>query len=160
MRPILFVALVLCGSIGNSQGVALTVVRRVGEPQCTMGELQVGGDRVAYTLERPPIGNINYISSIPEGTYPAHVRADGDLGWRLELSDVPGRTRVQIHIGNTVDNTIGCILLGTSADVSACTVHDSGSAMRRLRTVLRDRLGWRGFDTPIRVTVTCDGDCR
>ena len=141
--------------------VPITIVRKVVQNQCTMGDLRVGDRFLGYTLERPPIGNINYISSIPRGTYPAFIRADGNRGWRIELRDVPGRDKVQIHIGNQVEDTVGCILLGSRATVSECTVHDSGSAMRNLRRVLEDELRWQGPQSEMRVTIACEGaGCR
>jgi len=72
------------------------------------------GDRICETLELPWKENQHDISCIPEGSYeckllysPIHRRK---LYW---LQSVPNRIAIEIHIGNTVDDTKGCILLGT-----------------------------------------------
>lgn len=68
---------------------------------------------------------------IPAGTYRAHTRTDGHLGWRIELEGVPGRTNIQIHRGNYPGDTTGCILVGTSQDTNR--VWDSPEAMKLLK---------------------------
>src|SRR5687768_1860415 len=74
----------------------------------TVGRLLIDGKQVARTLEPGLPGN-----RIPAGDYAALIRADGDLGWRVELKDVPGWTNTQLHVGNYPSETRGCILLGT-----------------------------------------------
>jgi hypothetical protein len=87
------------------------------------------------TLELPWRNNINDISRIPAGGYKAKTRADGDIGWRIELDPVPKRDFVQIHLGNFPRNSIGCILLGTGRSVSnGCMVTGSEIAMKELRS--------------------------
>jgi hypothetical protein len=73
------------------------------------------GVRFCDTLELPWRGNQHNVSCIPEGTYevklqfsPVHGR---NLYW---LQDVPGRGAIEIHVGNTVVDSKGCILLGCS----------------------------------------------
>lgn len=68
---------------------------------------------------------------IPAGTYQAHTRTDGHLGWRIELEGVPGRTNIQIHRGNYPSDTTGCILVGTSRDTNR--VWNSSEAMKLLK---------------------------
>ncbi len=57
-----------------------------------------------YTLER-----IDLIA--PTGTFAAFLRTDHNPA-RIELRAVPGRTNIQIHTGNTPDDSLGCILVG------------------------------------------------
>jgi hypothetical protein len=50
----------------------------------------------------------------------------------LELSNVPGRDLVQVHIGNYPTNTIGCLLVGLDANANQCAVLKSADAMALL----------------------------
>jgi len=68
---------------------------------------------------------------IPAGTYQAHTRSDGHLGWRIELEGVPGMKNIQIHRGNYPGDTTGCILVGTSRGTNV--VLNSGDAMDLLK---------------------------
>src|SRR5262249_47754143 len=84
---------------GLSKPLDVTVSRELQTGSLTNGYIAVDGRVVAYTREPPALGNINDISSIPEGTYDGHIRQDGPKGWRIELENVPGREHVQIHLG-------------------------------------------------------------
>lgn len=60
-------------------------------------------------------------SCIPAGTYEMFLRKskrNGGTGGRdydvWELEGVPGRTNVQVHIGNDLEDTEGCILVGSA----------------------------------------------
>lgn len=94
----------------------MTLVRDDQNDVRTLGAMiDDDGTRVCETLELPWRDNQHDISCVPEGEYecrlaysPSHKR---DLYW---LQDVPGRGCVEIHIGNTVHDTKGCILLGTT----------------------------------------------
>jgi len=82
-------------------------------------ELENYREMVCFTLEETWKDNA-YDSCIPTGTYKAvmdiHYGKPGDADnypvW--ELRGVPHRTQIQIHIGNTSEDSEGCILLGTS----------------------------------------------
>jgi hypothetical protein len=79
------------------------------------------------------IANINDISAIPAGAYPATLRYDHADGWRIELQNVPDRTNVQIHVGNWTSDSHGCILVGTSVSKDLCSLQDSKNAYDALR---------------------------
>jgi hypothetical protein len=90
---------------------------------------------VGSTLELPWRNNLNDISRIPAGAYHAKTRADGHLGWRIQLEPETGRELVEIHIGNFPKNSIGCILLGNGRSASdGCSVLGSGAAMKDLKS--------------------------
>jgi hypothetical protein len=82
------------------------------------------------------------------------VRTDGDLGWRLELQDVPSWSDVEIHLGNYPKNTKGCLLPGLDAPVGTCAVSHSAQAMTRLRELFA-AFGESGETT---ITVDDGGD--
>lgn len=112
----------------------LTIARKYKSAECTSGYLAVNGNIIAYTLELPWQGNAPLISAIPDGTYGGTLRYDHSDKWRIELTGVPNRTSVQIHTGNTPDNSEGCILVGLRLGADLCSVIDSKKAFDALRT--------------------------
>jgi uncharacterized protein RhaS with RHS repeats len=91
-----------------------------------------GGQFFGYTLENanPP----NAALPVPPGTYSAFVRGDHSPN-RIELSGVPGAKNVQIHVGNTANDLIGCFAPGTSR--SKDFVGGSGDAMSAINGIVR-----------------------
>ena len=78
----------------------------------TIGVLAIN-DFECYTLELPWQDNKPNKSCIPAGVYPVTL---GNY-WRggypaYELSGVPYRTEIKIHIGNTAKDVLGCIVVG------------------------------------------------
>src|SRR5262249_1287186 len=130
------------------------ILRRYEGPECVAGEIRLGTKLLAYTLERPIEHNIPLISSIPEGEYAAFIREDGGK-WRLELRDVPARDKVQIHIGNVIPNTVGCILVGRRMPKpEACEIFDSKEALDVIDKELTDLRLRLPPDQSIVVTIT------
>ena len=95
------------------------------------------------TLELPYLDNQPNISSIPLGHYklflrPASKHLTADIGQAYELKDVPSRSDILIHVGNTVKDSNGCVLLGMSfgllGDVFGVT--ESIKAYRRMMKLL------------------------
>jgi hypothetical protein len=77
---------------------------------------------------------------IPQGVY--HVTEDWhhptDLASRYrcpELLDVPGRSQIQLHIGNVCGHSLGCILIGER--VGDDCIEASGAAFKRLMEYLK-----------------------
>jgi hypothetical protein len=80
---------------------------------------------------------------IPAGTYQIKLRPEGGMNAKyaarfpadhrgmLWLQDVPGFEWVYIHIGNTDDDTLGCILVGDTANIEG-TLARSEQAYRRI----------------------------
>lgn len=89
----------------------LELFRDASANGCTLGRLSINGVFSVYTLE-PPIADAEVIA-IPQGTYPVTI------GWSAHfermvphVNNVPDRTEIEIHFGNYVTNTKGCILVG------------------------------------------------
>lgn len=82
----------------------------------TYGQLfDAAGKQIAVTLEEPWKENRRNVSCIPAASYVAYRRRSPKRGYDLfELLKVPGRSNIEIHIGNTTKDTEGCILLGTN----------------------------------------------
>lgn len=118
-----------------AEDFTLTIARKYSSPVCTSGYLAVNGHIEAYTLEKPWRDNKPNISSIPTGTYSGIVRYDHTDQWRIELIGVPGHTSIEIHTGNTTDDTKGCILIGKelAGDLCAIKAGTSKPAYRALK---------------------------
>lgn len=78
----------------------------------TLGILFVKGAYFCDTLELPWKENKRQISSIPNGTYSVQWRKDDVFPEVLELLNVPDRSGILIHSGNTTSDIQGCILVG------------------------------------------------
>lgn len=117
----------------------LTLLRGKSPPGCTFGNLYSGdGEWVCVTLEEPWRDNADNISRVPAGTYPWFKRVSPKRGYEVvELRDVPNRENVQIHIGNTVEDTLGCILVG-SAKGEGENITGSRLAFQKLMAELKD----------------------
>ncbi len=60
-------------------------------------------------------GNVKDVSCIPDGDYECKKYFSPHFKYLLyKLIDVPGRGDVELHIGNWLKDTTGCILLGRS----------------------------------------------
>jgi hypothetical protein len=71
-----------------------------------------------YSLENRWLDNRRQVSCIPVGEYelrPARFNRGGYATW--EVVDVPGRSNILFHIGNTDKDTHGCILPGMAVGV-------------------------------------------
>jgi hypothetical protein len=93
--------------------IHLTLIRDRQDEWATLGKLSVDGRHLCHTLERPWLDNKPRISCIPTGTYHGAMQPSPHFRRDLpELLDVPGRDQILIHVGNTVDDSAGCILVG------------------------------------------------
>lgn len=106
----------------------------------TRGELLHNGGRLCHTLELPWKDNRRRISCIPAGTYLVAKRSSPKYGHHWEVNGVEGRGTILFHIGNTINDILGCILVGDRRGVlnGLPAVLGSKSAMDRLRAILPD----------------------
>ena len=136
----------------------LTLVRTDRQPNYTIGSLFINGEFFCYTLEDTD----RYLTSdmslediqskkiygktaIPKGVYFIDMNTvstkfkdrlwakpyDGKLP---RLLNVPGYEGILIHVGNTVEDTSGCILVGT--EYSDGFLRNSATAFTSLMSVL------------------------
>ena len=118
----------------------------------TFGRLEVFDDTFC-TLELPWRGNETNVSCIPEGTYPLQLRespvvrrssgSDFFEGW--EVAQVPDRRFIMFHVGNWVEDTDGCVLIGESFSWHAHKgpmVTNSRKAFRQFMLALVNRDFW------------------
>ena len=94
----------------------ITIVRCSKERYSTIG-LLLGFGLPFPTLELPWRDNLPQVSCIPAGGYDCKVRPcsqgiSAGLGLAIEVTGVPGRSDILIHVGNTPKNIKGCVLVG------------------------------------------------
>ena len=93
----------------------MLLIERFGStPHGTFGTLKFN-DFQCYTVEKPWEFNKQSISCIPEGTYTAnrYLSPTDGRGVVWMLNNVPDRSFIQIHRGNTMHDVIGCVAVGT-----------------------------------------------
>lgn len=90
----------------------VTITRYDTSDNGTFGILNVEGMFTCLTLELPWCDNLKNISCIPAGEYIVEPIISPKFGAVYEIIDVPGRTHVYLHPGNTIRDTNGCTLLG------------------------------------------------
>ena len=100
----------------EDKGVNLLIIRDTFTEKSTIGKLFINGESFCDTLENPYINNERNISCIPEGQYKVRLRLARESATRdylhLLVQDVPNRSYILFHRGNTAKDTSGCILVG------------------------------------------------
>lgn len=92
--------------------VVLELIRVGSSPRGTFGVLRHGQVPFCLTLERPWVNNERHVSCIPAGRYRCRRVRSPTFGQTFEVCDVPNRSQVLFHAGNTLEDTHGCILVG------------------------------------------------
>jgi len=93
----------------------LVLERFAYSPMGTFGRLfyPVGSHpNMHYTVEQPWNDNLPFQSCIPEGRYQCHRFTSQKHPNTWEVINVPNRTAILFHVGNTMDDFEGCIGLG------------------------------------------------
>ncbi len=94
-------------------------------------------------LERDGIyecGTLEPAEPIPAGEYPISLYQSPKFHTQVPLlHDVPGHTWIEIHVGNTIRDTTGCILVG-QPDRPAVAVYNSRVAFDALVPKIRAAL--------------------
>lgn len=95
----------------------------------TIGAMYIDGKMICFTLEdEKRTVKVYGESRIPSGLYNIRLQTAGRMSPRyakkfpfhrgmLHIQDVKGFEGIFIHVGNTDEDTHGCILLGTSHNV-------------------------------------------
>lgn len=92
----------------------VTLTRFAFTPWGVFGQLTLP-EFECYTVERPWRNNRPRVSCIPEGEYPLRLGQYHRGGYpAYEVLDVPNRSLIKIHAGNTANDVIGCIALGSA----------------------------------------------
>lgn len=126
--------------------IKLTLTRIRYEDRCTIGVLEVGGEKL-YTIELQKDGNKPNISCIPEGFYEFEPHGWGITEAKFkkvwEIKDVPERSSILFHAGNRTEDTEGCVLVGKGIHSSNGDhyVINSRTAVNIMRAVVGDESG-------------------
>jgi len=114
------------------------LVRRLWETEKSIcGMLFCDDQPEAFTLERAR--NVPH-PAIPAGRYKVILTPSPHLGYVTpELLDVPGRTKIRIHIANKPSELEGCIAVGETHTTDF--VGNSHDAFSSLMTLLKTELG-------------------
>jgi hypothetical protein len=130
----------------------LTLTRTHTDADGVFGELHAEAFAL-FTAEDDWRNNAAHVSCIPEGKYWLRRRFSAKHNCDVfEVADVPGRSDIEIHWGNTEENVEGCILVGlhpgrftVEKDEDTGEPHkvkegvaDSREAFRRLMDYLQD----------------------
>lgn len=92
----------------------MIILTRIGtSDRGTFGKLKDGDEQIAVTCERPDNGN-QAMGCIPIGEYKVTPFLSPSKGHVFLVHDVPGRSMIEIHKGNIIKDTQGCILVGLS----------------------------------------------
>lgn len=93
---------------------------------------------LCLTLEEPWNENRRRISCIPSGIYKCRKRVSQKFGHHWHVLNVPERTLILIHQGNSLKDTEGCILVGSSLITmdGKPAIGNSRRTMNMLREVL------------------------
>lgn len=95
----------------------LNLLRLTSNDHSTQGVMFLKGLLLFTTLEPPWKNNAEQISCIPPGHYKCKRRYSPMNHTEVfEVMNVKDRTDIEIHIGNFVRNTKGCILIGRGYD--------------------------------------------
>lgn len=89
------------------------IIRIESSEDGVFGLLRLDGRAQCLTLEPPDRGNTPNVSCIPAGRYVCRRVRSPRFGETFEVAEVPGRSHILLHAGNTGADTEGCILLGS-----------------------------------------------
>lgn len=106
------------------------ILQRIAQSDVgTIGALLRNFIPICFTLEPAK-------PAIPPGLYDC-IPHNGDE-WKdvWEITKVPGHTEILIHAGNTIKNTLGCVLVGQAAANAGVTIVNSDATLNALRKAL------------------------
>jgi len=85
------------------------------------------------TLEEEERGNKPRVSCIPADLYVCKRQWFNKGGYEtFEITNVPGRSDILFHAGNTEEASLGCVLVGKSVGFLEINDEDSGLPTRKL----------------------------
>jgi len=148
------------------------LVRYNSQDDYTDGMIFVNGDFICYTIEdEHRTKKVWGETRIPNGTYKVSLRKEGGFhnryknkfdfhkgmlciynqdNWVLENDGIRFQY-ILIHIGNTDENTAGCVLVGSVAHMDKNFIGDSTKAYRKLYPIIANALE-EGEEVIINVT--------
>lgn len=103
------------GQVRAELTVRTLTLRRISQDEiATLGRIEDEENSVwCVTLELPWRDNQHDASCVPAGSYLCRRAMHHQKYEVFRLQNVPGREAIDLHIGNSVHDTLGCPLLGT-----------------------------------------------
>ena len=98
----------------------------------TVGVFRINKRVEGFSLELPNLHNERNISCIPAGQYKGRLLYKDHSGHYVHIYHVPGRSGIQIHAGNTIHDTDGCILVGEGLQRDTGVVNSAILTMSRI----------------------------
>lgn len=110
------------------------VIRRVNyHKECTIGVMWRNNRIICATLELPYTDGKT--GAIAKGDYVLEMTYSPRFRTELPLVNVPDRTGIRIHAGNTASDTEGCILVGLT--VKDRRLKDSRLALTKVINLIK-----------------------
>lgn len=108
--------------------------------QGTFGVLVICSQVFCVTLEPSDELNKKNISNIPAQQYQCMKIRSSRFGETFELVDVPNRSHVLFHAGNTVGSTSGCVLLAQYFGklYGNRAILNSGVTFKKFMSIMKD----------------------
>lgn len=112
--------------------------RVISGSEGTFGVITFKGQPLCVTCENPWFDNQKNVSCIPAGNYECSSYSGTKHRNIWKLHDVPDRTAIIFHAGNTINDTKGCILPGKNFGIinRMPAVMSSRQAIEMLRRIL------------------------
>ncbi len=93
----------------------MITLKRVSKTKSGTFGVLIGNDNlpICVTLENPWLNNLPYKSCIPFGRYTCYKHLSNKF--KIEtfiVGEVDSRSGIIFHVGNTIKDTLGCILVG------------------------------------------------
>jgi len=124
------------------------LLRTASNEDGTFGTFNIDGQPICVTLEETWLNNQRRISCIPAGEYECEKYSGTKYKDVWIVKEVPGRTAILLHWGNTELNTAGCLLFGRNFSKfgSKWGIGRSREAFEILRKVLPDKFTLTIYD--------------
>jgi hypothetical protein len=126
----------LSGDYPTEAQMVITLERFRETEYGTFGRLMLDGKQLCLTLEEPWNYNRKGVSCIPTGTYKCIKHNGNRFKDVWEVTGVRDRSAILIHSGNSIADTMGCILVGTKHTEQGLL--ESLKALNKLRNMLPD----------------------
>ncbi len=120
--------------------ITLTLIRKKVSANLVFGSLYYGNDFICHTLERPWKMNKRDISCIPANVtgYKCKFNPNTQNGnGSFVLFNVIDRDNIQIHKGNFVNDTTGCVLVGFNFSDTQTRLYESEKAFDLIKTIVK-----------------------
>lgn len=118
----------------------IKIIRVAEFDKQTYGAMIIAGRPRFVTLEEAWLNNQQRISCIPTGKYLCTQHDSPKFGSTYLVNDVPNRSHILFHPGNSAMDTEGCILVGSSynSSLGATGITNSRDAFLRFLRLLKD----------------------